>query len=134
MRFQSLEEFEKLGLLLAEADFEQADCRWETNGASFVLETARPASEALKGAGLFRKPRPNWIKCRLVIRQVRKLSLWEEYDAKPPFHTLLKAEPAEGGFKIRLASAHGLRVDLTVDRLDGVLEEAESSAETDRRI
>ena len=125
MKFQSLEELKKVGELLGEADFERADCQWESAGAVFKLETARPIAGVLPGAGLFRKPRPNWVKCRLVVRQVKVLSLWEEYDVKPPLAGLLIAESIPGGFRIQLASAHGLRVSLTVDRLDGALEDLE---------
>ncbi len=125
MHFENLDGIKKVSQLLAESDFERADCRWDGEGMIFVLETTRPIEEKLKGAGLFRKPRPHWVKCRLEIHQVRRLSIWEEYDVKPPIEALLQVEPSGSGFLLHLRSAHGLRVDLTVDRLDGLLEDVE---------
>ena len=123
MRFQSGGELEAIAERLAEADFEKADCRWDPTGAVFLLETSRPSTKDLKGAGLFRKPGLEWVKCRLTIRRVRALSIWEEYDVKPPLGRLLQLEKTSPSFRIRLFSAHGLRVDLTVDRLEGDLED-----------
>ena len=125
MVFSTLEEAAKVADLLAESDFEKADCRWESSGSLFRLETARPDAGTLRGGGLFRKGKSDWIRCRLTIRHVQVVSLWEEYDVKPPLSRLIQVEPAEAGFIIRFSSTHGLRVELSVNRLDGVLEESE---------
>ena len=141
MRFRNLEELKKIGEILAESDFDRANCSWEPAlpgspaeqavGALFILETSRPPTEPLKGAGLFRKNRQDWIPCRLTFLGVKGVSIWEEYDAKPPLAGLLEVEscpdPIEeasgSDFEIHLRSAHGLRVDLLVGRLEGALEE-----------
>lgn len=143
MKFETLEELQRISELLAEGDFERADIQWDPSGAVFTLKTSRPRTERLKGGGLFRKPQVTWTDCRLVIRHVRGVSLWEEFDAKPPLGRFLELEqsqelsatksstdkPADGLvaglFKIRLGSAHGLRVELSVKPLEGVLEELE---------
>ena len=122
MKFETLEELQKIGELLAEGDFERADIQWDPSGAVFTLKTSRPRTERLKGGGLFRKPQVTWTECRLVIRHVRGVRLWEEFDAKPPLGRLLELEQSQELFKIRLGSAHGLRVELSVEPLEGVLE------------
>lgn len=123
MRFQSVDELKKIGEILAESDFDRANCCWDSPGPVFILETARPPAETLKAAGLFRKNRQDWIPCRLTISGVKGISIWEEYDAKPPLGGLLEVEPSGPDFEIHLRSAHGLRVDLLVGRLEGSLED-----------
>ncbi|MBI3615531.1 MAG: hypothetical protein HY211_03325 [Candidatus Omnitrophica bacterium] len=122
MEFQNLEQLKKVGEILAESDFDRANCCWEP-GPVFILETARPPADSLKGAGLFRKTRQDWVPCRLTISHVKGISIWEEYDAKPPLGGLLGVEPSGTDFEIHLRSAHGLRVDLLVGRLEGALED-----------
>lgn len=123
MRFQTLEDLRKIAQLLAESDFDRVDCRWEPSGTLFVLKTARPPAQPLKGAGLFRKSRRDWIQCRLTFSGVKEVSIWEEYSVKPAGDGLLEVEPAGAGFHIHLSSAHGLRVDLRSDHLEGSLED-----------
>ncbi len=121
MEFRNLDELRRIAGMLTESDFEKAGCRWEASGNQFTLETSRPPTEPLKGGGLFRKRESDWLPCRLVIQGVKGISLWEEYDVKPPLAGLLEAGPAGPGFRIHLRSAHGLRVDLELDRLEGHL-------------
>ena len=123
MRFENLEQLKKVAELLVESDFDQANFSGEPPGPVFILETARPPSEPLQGAGLFRKSRQDWVPCRLKISHVTGISIWEEYDVKPPLGGLLDGEPEGAGFRLHLRSAHGLRVDLLVDRLEGTLED-----------
>ncbi len=121
--FDSLETLEKIAGLLAEADFDRAGCRWDLGAAVFALEVTRPAAGSFKKGGLFRKPDSNGVRSRLVIRQVREVSIQEEYDSRALDEGLLDVERAGVDFRIRLRSAHGLRIDLSMDRLEGVLED-----------
>ena len=129
MRFQTLEDLKRISELLTQADFERADCRWEASGAFFSAEISRPLSERLKAGGLavglIRKPQSEWAKSRLTIRRVKQISLWEEYGALPAGEGLLMVESQASAlaWKLTLASAHGLRVTLLVDQLEGELED-----------
>lgn len=121
MQFQTPEDLRKLSELLGESDFDRADCSW---GGVFVLQTSRPAEGASQPAGLLRKARAEWIPCRLTFRNVREVSIWEEYDSKPAEGRFLQVTEASAGAEVLLSSTHGLRVRLVLSRLEGTLEDA----------
>lgn len=125
MQFQTLEQFQGVASLLEESDFERGDWIGLPPPGSFVLSTSRLPEEKLRAGGLFRKKGADWIPCRLTFRSVRAVSVREEYDVASK-GGMVAVEPAgEGGFRILLSSPRGLRLELTVDRLEGTLEDAD---------
>ena len=119
----SPEGLESVVRLLAESDFERAHCRWDRDATLFTLQTWRPATATAKPAGLLRKPGAEWVRCRLVFSHVRSFEIWEEYDVQPTQQSLIELDHGKGGLTIRLRSTHGLRIDLAVGRLEGLLED-----------
>ena len=120
LSFGTMQEFQSIASQLSGADFERADFSWDGGAGQCVLRTSRPGSGK---AGLFRKPGSEGIPCRLVIRRVQEIGLSEEYEGKPSQEELVRVEPDGNGFKIRIRSAHGLRVDLKVGSFEGLLED-----------
>lgn len=121
MQFQTAEELQKIAELLKESDFDRAEVEWSPEGGVFNLRTSRPPAEP-KAAGLFRKQRKEWMPCRLTFQNVRSVSIWEEYDAPPPAG-LIQIEEFHDGFRALLSSPHSLRMELTIGRLKGSLED-----------
>lgn len=125
MQFQTIDELKKIAGLLAESDFERGDFQWAPEGGTFVLQTARPPADKLRAGGLFRRGRSDWIPCRLMVRNVRGISIREEVDVRPPEGGALQIEPAGEGVRILLTSSHALRITLTVSRLCGDLQDTD---------
>ncbi len=93
----------------------------------FHLEPAAP-QEALVRLMTSRPPQKkgsDWIPCRLKIGAVRQVIVREMPDSRPEAKGLLHWEenPDGDGGVIHLVSAQGLRVEIWVERIDGVLED-----------
>lgn len=123
LEFHCPEDWEGIAALLAEADLEEGEIRWEGGEAVLALKTHRPPEGQPKSGGLFRKRSAQWRPCRLVLRRVRRMRVWEEYDPPPENPPLVRAEPAEGGFRVRVSSPRGLRAEVELTALDGRLED-----------
>ncbi len=126
MQFQTVEQLSGVIGLLRESELEEFHLEPAApQEASVRLLTSRPPEKDASSAGLLRGGALGWIPCCLKIGAVRQVIVREMPDSRPESNALLRWEenPDGAGGVIHLVSAQGLRVEVWVDRIDGILED-----------
>lgn len=126
MRFQTLEQLAAVIDLLRGSELEEFHLEPAApQQASVRLLTSRPPEKSAASGGLLRGGVLDWVPCCLKIHAVRQVIVREMPDSRPESKGLLRWEenPDGAGGVIHLVSAQGLRVEIWVERIDGILED-----------
>ena len=125
MQFQTAEQFESVVRLLQDSELEEFHLEPGTSfGHLARLITSRPPERAPQ-SGLVGATPLEWVPCCLRIRAVRQVIVREMPDSRPEWKGLLRWEQETDSGVIHVASAHGLRVEIWVERLEGSLDDLE---------
>jgi hypothetical protein len=80
--------------------------------------------------GWFKRFRTPWIKSRLVLEQIQDVAVQHLSDQPPEQLPLLACDAIAGGYQFVVTSPEGLRLQLTLEQLQGQFEDIGSPIES----
>lgn len=118
-----LSDFKELAELLEGANVDQVRIVSAQGRLRLEIELTRAMIERpATRSGLFKRSRAPWIKSKLVLKAIEDVIVHRIADGaqRAP---LLSVESVSGGYTASVTSPDGLRLELTLEQLEGVFED-----------